>query len=449
MIAMRDVGGGKVRTDVAVIFAASVPVGIAVLLRDSIVANRFGAGDLVDSLALATAVSLFLVNLVGGAIGPALIPLLAKLRQDGCADTALKLSGGAGLRLMLGMGGLALLLAVLAPALMALLAPNFSETKRELARHLLLAVLPVMFFGGVATFLAALLQSRRRFLRVTLAQIAVPLTVALAVWLLAAHLGIFVVVLGMGMGTLIQCGVLAFGLRDEARSLVPRWKAPEAEMRALWHQYAPMLLGTALMGSTLLVTQVMAAWLDPGSVAALSFASVLVNYVVIAGIQMVGGPALRHFSELTARRDWQGSRRFLQYAVAGALILGGIAAAAIIFLSDRLVDLLFLHGAFTAIDAQRVSRVQQLYALQLPWHIAGVIFSRLLSAMGMNHILLLGAALSLIFTVILNYFLMHYLGVAGIALATSITYFLAFIFLGAAAMLGMRRQTALSQATGS
>lgn len=447
MVHKRAAGSEGIRVDVIVIFAASLPVGVAALLRDSVVAHRFGAGDLVDGLALAFGICLFLFNVVGGAMGPALVPLLAKLHADGRADAALKLSSGVGLRFMLGMGGLALGLAVVAPALIGVLAPNFSEAKRELTWHLLIALLPALFFGGLAAFLAALLQSRRLFLRATLAQLAVPLTVILSVWLLAAHLGIFAVALSIGTGSLLQCGILAFGLRGEARSLVPCWHAPELEMRALWRQYAPMLLGATLMGSTLLVTQVMAARLDPGSVAALSFASVLVTYAGTVGIQMVGGPALRHFSELTARGDWQGSRRFLWRTLAAALMLSGFAAAGIIVLSDWLVDFLFLHGAFTAADAQRVSRVQQLYAMQLPWHIAGVIFSRLLSAMGMNHMLMLGAALSLCLTVTLNYAFMSSLGVAGFALASAITYFLSFVFLGSVALLGVRRQVNLSQTT--
>ena len=431
---MRIARGGGMRADILIIATASLPVGLAALLRDSVMARTFGAGDAVDAYVLPAAVILFLVNIMGGAIGPALIPLLARLRAEGRADAALAVCGGIWLRLMLGLAALSALLFALAPGLISMLAPNFPEAKRELSGHLLSAVLPALFFGGLAAFLAALLQSRRRFLLTVLAQATPPLTMVLAVWLWAGRIDIYAMAAGMTAGTLIQCLVLAIGLKDEARLLRPRWHAPRPEMRTTWRQYAPMLLGAALMGGTLLVDQVMAAWLDAGSVAALAFGGVLVNYVVIAGIQVFSTPALPHFAELVARRDWQGARRFLGQTVAVALALGMAVALAIIALSGWLVDLLFHHGAFTAADAQRVARVQQFYALQLPWHIAGVIFARLLSALGMNHVLMLAAALNLAANVVLNYILMSFMGVAGIALATSLVYLFSFIFCGVVAL---------------
>jgi len=101
----------------------------------------------------------------------------------------------------------------------------------------------------------------------------------------------------------------------------------------------------------------------------------------------------------------------------------------LILLSNSLVRLLFQKGAFTASDTLQVALVQNLYILQLPFYVCGMLYVRLISAFKANHILMWGTAISFVLNIGLDWLFMKWLGVPGIALSTSMVYLVSFCYL--------------------
>ncbi len=97
--------------------------------------------------------------------------------------------------------------------------------------------------------------------------------------------------------------------------------------------------------------------------------------------------------------------------------------------SETIVRILFQRGSFTADDTRLVAQIQNCFALQIPFHVAGILVVRLISAMQANHILMWASAYNLINNIVFNYLFLHYFGVAGIALSTALVSALAFLFL--------------------
>jgi putative peptidoglycan lipid II flippase len=91
-----------------------------------------------------------------------------------------------------------------------------------------------------------------------------------------------------------------------------------------------------------------------------------------------------------------------------------------IFGSHLLVRLAFQHQAFGLQDTAAVSRVQAMYAIQVPFYIVSRVFYRYLVAIRRTSLTLYCGAISLFLDVIFNLSLMRVYGVAGIALATSL-----------------------------
>ena len=89
----------------------------------------------------------------------------------------------------------------------------------------------------------------------------------------------------------------------------------------------------------------------------------------------------------------------------------------------------FERGAFSAEDTALVARVQMLLSLQVPFHIAGIVLVRLVSALQANHALAWIALANFLIKVPLAVVLMRFLGVPGIALATSLMHLAAFAML--------------------
>jgi len=86
------------------------------------------------------------------------------------------------------------------------------------------------------------------------------------------------------------------------------------------------------------------------------------------------------------------------------------------------------HGAFTAADTQIVSRVQIMFAIQIPFYVLSRVFGRFLLAMRRNDLVMISGALNLTIDILLNLLLMRVMGVSGIALSTSLFAVSSFAF---------------------
>jgi putative peptidoglycan lipid II flippase len=147
-----------------------------------------------------------------------------------------------------------------------------------------------------------------------------------------------------------------------------------------------------------------------------------------AGIMAVGNAVLPYFSRMAAQQDWASLRRTFYVYVRLIFLVAIPVTALFCLLSEPLVRILFQRGSFSAADTHLVARVQALYALQIPPHIAGILVVRLISSLRANHLLMWASALNLVLNAVLDYLFMKWLGVAGIALSTAVVYLFSFAF---------------------
>jgi putative peptidoglycan lipid II flippase len=194
------------------------------------------------------------------------------------------------------------------------------------------------------------------------------------------------------------------------------------EVRQVGSQYVPLLFGAVLTSGVTVLDQSMATWLQPGSVAALAYGNRIVSVVVGLTATSLSAAVIPYFSEMVGARNWEACRETLQTYTRILLLLMTPACVLLIAFSPALVGLLFQRGAFTAQDTLVVSRVQAMYALQIPFYAAGLLYVRLLTAMKRNDLVMIIAGINLALDVVLNLICMKWLGVAGIALSTSLFY---------------------------
>jgi putative peptidoglycan lipid II flippase len=187
------------------------------------------------------------------------------------------------------------------------------------------------------------------------------------------------------------------------------------------------------MSATTIIDQTMAAWLPSGSVSALGMGTKLSALVMSVGALALSTTLLPHLSALAAREDWTALRSIMQRVTLVILGLTVPLTVALIVWSAPIVGALYQRGAFTAADTQLVAQVQSAYLLQLPVHLLGILYVRLISALGANRLLTISAAISLSINVVLNLIFMQWIGVAGIALSTAAVYLMSCTFLGLSA----------------
>jgi putative peptidoglycan lipid II flippase len=441
--------GRKIFNAAASIAVCSAIAALVTTAKELVVARWFGRGDALDAFLIAFLLPSFLVNLVAGSFNAAVIPTFIQVREREGREAAQRLFSGV---MVVSLGllvGVSILVGILAPYFLPLLASGFSPAKLILTRHLLYALLPFIALSGLAVTWTAVLNAGERFGLPALSAILPPLSMIAFLLLLGRSWGIFALAAGTVTGVTLQAALLGWMLKERGIRLEPRWYGLPPALRQVIGQYAPMLAGALLMGSTELVNQSMAAMLEPGSVAALNYARKVISLFIVVGATPLSTAALPYFSEMVAKQDWRGCRHTLRVYTRSLVLLTLPLTLGLVAFSHPFVRIVFQRGAFTAVDTGIVSRVQAFLALQIPFYILAQLGVRLISALKRNSVLMVIAGVNLVLNIIFNLILMRYMGVAGIALSTSLVYLVSCALVYASIARSLGRLGALEETYGN
>jgi len=440
----RGSANGRVLSAAAIVAVFTLATRLAGAAKEIVVAQRFGTSDEVDAFLLAFLLPSFAMSVIGGSLSTALIPAYVEVRQREGQAAAQRLLSTVMLLCIGLLAGAALILASLVPALVPLIGSSFSPSKLQLTAELSYLLLPCLVLTGVATIWSAVLNAHGSFAPGAAAAMAVPLAIIVVLLLAGSVLGIRALPVGLLAGSGVHAALVGIALHHEGLRLLPRWGGFTPEARHVMGQYLPMAAGMLVMELNPVINTVMAARLPAGSVASLGYGNKLVAFGVGIGSVSIGAAVLPHFSSMVARRDWRGLRGTIRtYALAVLAVTIPVTALGMA-LSEPIARLLYQRGAFTSADTLQVARIQLCYLAQLPFHLAGMLFVRFISAVSSNRALMWVSMATALVNVAGNYVLSGYLGAAGIALATSLVY--AFTF--AVTLLYSRRKLRLLERSG-
>ncbi len=432
-------------------------VKLVALLKDSLVAAQFGNGAALDAFLLALVIPTFLISVAAGTLPAALTPAYIAQREHRGAASATLLAGAVlrqSYRWLIALSCLAALASVL---LGWLPGSQLDAETRAMLPLLAFVLAPFTLLQGVCSAWSGLLAAEGAYTASAFAPIAQPFGVALAI-AFVPNPTVWTMVAGLLAGTLAQAAWLAWALRRRGLSIrgIAMTRVPNAERVALTAalarvrvQYLPAVAGAILMSATTLVDQTMAAWLPVGSVSALGYGTKVSSVLMTVGAMALSTTLLPHLSALVARAEWTALReleRRLRWLLLGTTIPVTIV---LVFFSAPIVQLLFERGAFSAVETATVSRVQAAYLLQVPGHLLGILYVRLISALQANRLLTIGSAINLVVNIALNIVFMRRYGVAGIALSTAAVYAVSCVYLAIVAHRRLRVAEAESRRAGA
>jgi putative peptidoglycan lipid II flippase len=408
------------------------------VVKELIVAWRFGTSDDLDAFLISLLVPVAVISILAGSFNAAFIPVYIHTRENQGREAARLL-----FQLVIGWALLLLVLAALlivlgAPLYLPLIGSGFNAEKLQLTFKLVCLSAPVVMLSGIAVLCSAALNAERRFAISAAVPLATPVLTVCFLWL-APTLRSFALIAGLVCGAAIEVLLLGFALKLQGFSLRPRRPRLDPNVRRLAAQFLPAMSGSILTSGNFLVDQAMAAMLPAGSVAALSYGNRIVQFPIVIAATALGTAVMPYFSTLAANRNWNELRVIIHRGLKLTLMITGPLALLLFLFSEPLVGVLFKRGAFTSNDVHLVGRIQAFYALQIPFYIAGIMVVRLISAVQANRLLLWASAINLVINVGLNYLFMRWLGVAGIALSTSVVYLFSTTFCYFAIMRRMPR----------
>lgn len=343
------------------------------MTRDIVIAATFGAGGATDAFFAAFRLPNMLRRFTAeGALTQAFVPLYAQERRADPARAA-ALAGEILAHLAAVLTAVTLLCCLFAPAVIALLAPGLSRP--HLAATLLAIVFPYIVLISLAALLAGMLNAAQRFA----AAAAAPLLLNIA--LIAAALApppplaapITALAWGVLAGGILQLAWLTWhATRAGLTPARPPLAAPSPQARRIFRLFWRSALGAGAAQINLLINLAIASLLTAGSVSWLYYADRLMELpagLLGAALTTVALPALATATQTRYNHLIDNTLRL-------AVFLSAPAAAGLAALSLPIIATLFMHGAFTAVDAHQTHLAVLAYAAGVP----GLVMVRPLAA---------------------------------------------------------------------
>lgn len=418
----------------------TILVKVAAVVKELVIAWKFGTADTLDAFLIALVVPAFVINVVANSFNAALIPTYIQVREQQGTQAAQRLFSGATVWSIGLLVITTIVMVVTAPLYLPWIASGFSPQKLGLTFHLLCAIAPVVLLSGIVAIWAAVLNAGERFAIAALSPIITPAITIVFLYTVESW-GVFALVAGLICGTLLEMTLLGAALKRQSISLRPKWYGFNAHLRLVVNQYLPMIAGAFLICSAGIVDQSMAAMLSPGSVAALNYGNKLIASPISLMSTALSTAVIPYFSKMAACEDWSALRSTLGHYMRLIFIITVPLTAFLLIFSEPIVQILLQRGSFTAKDTHLVAQIQSLFALQMPFYIANILVVRLITSMRMNHILMWVSGLNLLINITLNYVLMQWMGVRGIALSTSCVYVFSMFYLLFFAQKNLRKAT--------
>lgn len=383
---MQTHAGHRTKNENRNVTRAAGVVGAATLLsrifgyvRDMVLASFFGAGMAADAFIAAFRIPNLLRRLFGeGSLSIAFVPVFAetmikKDRQDGLrlAVSALKL-------LLVCLSVVTVIGVVVAPWVIRVVAPGFSDSPEKMALTILLTRLmfPYVIFIGMVALCMGILNVLGHFAAPAIAPLLLNLAMIAAVFGAARFSDSETVqVIGLAGGVLLGGALqlalqLPFLLKQGLRFRMPS---------GLWHPamkkvgilMLPTIFGAAVYQINILVGTLLASLLPGGSVSYLYYADRLVQFPLGIFAHAAATAVLPTLSRQAANGDHAAMGNTFGHAMSLVLFITIPAMVGLIVLRDPIVALLFKRGAFDLQTTRLTADALLYYALGL-WAFSAV-----------------------------------------------------------------------------
>jgi putative peptidoglycan lipid II flippase len=338
-------------------------------VRDIILAAVLGAGPVADAFFVALRLpNHFRAIFAEGAFNAAFVPAYARIRQQGGAGRA-QIFADRIFTLLLGSQIALLALALIfTPQVIDLLAPGFSRDPERygLAVTLTRITFPYLLLVTLVTLYGGILNALQRFAAAAAAPILLNFSIAVALTFAvffptAGHAAAW----GVLVAGVLEA-VLVGGDASRAGAMTTlRWPELDADVRKFFRALGPATLGSGGVQLALFADTIIASFLPAGALSALYYAD-RIDQLPIGVIGIAAGTVvLPEMARRIAGGDEAGALNAQNRAIEFTLLLSVPCVAAFFIVPDVIMRGLFMHGKFTAADAQAAAFTLMAYAFGL------------------------------------------------------------------------------------
>ncbi|MEN9434437.1 MAG: murein biosynthesis integral rane protein MurJ [Pseudomonadota bacterium] len=356
----------------AVISAMTMISRVMGLVRDQIVARYFPVDGATDAFFVAFKIPNLLRRMFAeGAFSLAFVPILSEYKEKQSREALQNLIDHVA-------GALALILFIItvigiiaAPLLIWVFAPGFGakpDAQPELAAELLRITFPYILFISLAALVTGILNTFSKFAIPALTPVLLNIIMIIAAVWAAPYFDQPIVALAWGV---FFAGIaqLVFQLPTLYKlGLMPKFKYQRGHegVSRIMKLMLPAIFGSSVAQLNLLLNTIIASYLVVGSVSWLYFSDRFVELpLAIVGVA-IGTVILPRLSSNHATKDETEFRQTLDWALRLGLIIALPATLGLILLAKPILATVMMYGAYTWRDVEMSGLSLMTYSIGLP-----------------------------------------------------------------------------------
>ncbi len=360
------------------------------LVRQTVIADLFGASPYVSAFVAAARVPTMIYDLlIGGLLSSALVPVFSDYASPQKRQELWHIFSIVVSLAVVVLSFIVILLELLAPQVAWLLGSGFDAQLRAVTTKMIRIILPAVLFFGLSGMVTGLLYTLKRFTYPAFGAAIYNAGIITAALLLADKVNIYSLALGILLGALLQLAIQLPDLRDVRFYFSLNLSHPA--LRRIAGLYLPIVLGLVVSQIGIIIDSNLASRTGEESIAWMDYATRLIQFpigMVSAAVSLAILPTLSQYG--SAASDEQASTSNPQYPISNVqpptsnlqpptsnfqrtlalglkMVLVAIIPATIglFVLAAPIVALLFQHGNFDAYDTAQTAMALRYYLLGL------------------------------------------------------------------------------------
>ena len=397
------------------------------LLREILLANRFGTTRIADAYSIAITLPSVIFAVFAGGFSNSYLPVYTRLDSP-----EKKQSFFCNVTTILTIFSIVfMVITVLGADIIAgILAPGFSGESLELVQMFIRIVAFILPFDTIFNQLSCQGQANEDFIFAEFCNSIIINLIIIGSIQLATVQSPGVLMWGYVMARVVAVGIFAVYL-SRKWNVRYSWKfdVKDKNFSALVALAIP--LGLSLLANQLnaLVDKMFSSSLGEGITSAISYANRIQLLPYSLTVSVVLAVCYPRINKCFASKSKEEGLFYIQKASSIAMLLSVPVAIFILFFSNPLIKLIFERGAFTGQSTIITAECLLFYSIGIPFYALREIASKTLASNLRQRQIFKNTIISVLVNILLDWILVRYLNYRGLALATSIAGIVAFLLM--------------------
>jgi putative peptidoglycan lipid II flippase len=337
------------------------------LVRDIVIATMFGAGFGTDAFFIAFTIPNLLRRFFAeGSLTAAFVPVFSGVREKEGQGGAVRVARQCWSLLILVMAAVTATGILCAPWIVNLVGHGFGSIagKMSLTIELTRIMFPYIFFVSLLALVTGILNVYGHFFIPALTPVLLNLSIICSALVFSSDFVVPIEALAWGVlvGGVLQLVVTVPVLKRYGFTLRPVWRMDHPAVKRIAVLMLPGILGVAIYQINMVVTRLLASFLEQGSVSYLYYSQRMFEFPQGVFIVSLAQALLPGMSKYAAAHQESKLLDSLEHALSLIFIVTIPAALGLALCAEALFSQLFMRGAFTYEDVSHTALALIAYA---------------------------------------------------------------------------------------